>query len=308
MTDPLISAITALVTAAALTALLLTAALARGVPGWLDLPNERSLHARPVPRIGGLAMLIGCVLTQWFGFQTQALDAPRLTSYALWLAALALALVSAIDDRRGLAVLPRLLTHAGAAIALVASLTLTGAGGSGMPLTTVAAGLGMVLMLVWTTNLYNFMDGADGLAGSIAAIGFAGYAWMTPPGDPLGWFCWTLRGAAVGFLACNWHPARVFLGDAGSIPLGFLAAGVGLVGSAHGFWPWWTPVGLFLPFFLDATTTLIIRLLKGRKVWQAHREHAYQRLILAGWRTPWVVAAYAIASLLATIMTISLAT
>lgn len=95
--------------------------------------------------------------------------------------------------------------------------------------------------------------------------------------------CMAIAGAAIGFLACNFPPARVFMGDAGSVPLGFLAGAFGLAGWRAGIWPLWFPLLVFSPFIFDATVTLGRRLSRGERVWQAHRDHAYQRLILAGW-------------------------
>jgi UDP-N-acetylmuramyl pentapeptide phosphotransferase/UDP-N-acetylglucosamine-1-phosphate transferase len=92
-----------------------------------------------------------------------------------------------------------------------------------------------------------------------------------------------LSGAALGFLLFNFDPARVFLGDAGSIPLGFLAGGLGLLGVVKGVWPWWFPLLAFSPFVVDATATLLRRMARREKFWTAHREHYYQRLVRMGW-------------------------
>ncbi|MEZ5741564.1 MAG: glycosyl transferase [Burkholderiaceae bacterium] len=141
----------------------------------------------------------------------------------------------------------------------------------------------VILLLAWFANLYNFMDGADGLAGLMALVGFLTYALLAPADSLMATACTALAGASAGFLALNWPPARVFMGDSGSVPLGFLAGGLGLAGAAAGYWPWWTPLGVFLPFVLDASVTLARRALTGRRIWEAHREHVYQRLILRGW-------------------------
>ncbi|MEZ5653640.1 MAG: glycosyltransferase family 4 protein [Burkholderiaceae bacterium] len=292
----------AAVLAAILCVLGLRFALARGFPNWLDLPNDRSLHVRPVPRIGGLAVLGATIATLIVGAVVGAYPAPTLPTAVLWIATLVLALASALDDRRGLPVLPRLLAHACAAAALVVALAFDPA--TALPVLASPApwvAIALVLAIVWFTNLYNFMDGADGLAGTMTVIGFAGYAWMAPGDDPIAWLAAAIAGAAAGFLRWNWAPARVFLGDAGSIPAGFLAAGIGLLGAARGYWSLWAPVGLFLPFVSDASVTLLTRAIRGRRIWQAHREHAYQRLILQGRPVPWVAAGYATLSLIATV-------
>jgi UDP-GlcNAc:undecaprenyl-phosphate/decaprenyl-phosphate GlcNAc-1-phosphate transferase len=233
----------------------------------LDHPNERSLHARPVPRTGGVALMIGLALAAaWIGY------------FPAWLAlALALAAVSFVDDAKALPVLVRLACHLGAAVAMVAFLPITLA----WPLAAL-----FVLGTVWMTNLYNFMDGSDGLAGGMTLVGFACYgaaAWIGGERDlALVSFC--AAAAALGFLVFNWPPARVFLGDSGSIPLGFLAAAVGLVGwRVHALWPWWFPAVVFSPFAVDATVTLARRAARREPVWRAHREHYYQRLVQLGW-------------------------
>jgi UDP-N-acetylmuramyl pentapeptide phosphotransferase/UDP-N-acetylglucosamine-1-phosphate transferase len=142
----------------------------------------------------------------------------------------------------------------------------------------------LMLAVAWITNLYNFMDGSDGLAGGMAAIGFAAYgmaAWWGGEAA-LAALCVAISSAAVAFLLHNHHPARIFLGDVGSIPLGFLAAGLGIVGWRNDQWPLWFPVLVFGPFIGDATITLVRRLLRRERVWQAHRDHYYQRMVRMG--------------------------
>jgi len=232
----------------------------------LDRPNERSLHERPVPRTGGIAVLLGAAIALGFG----AMD--------LWLPfalAVALAVVSFFDDLRGLPAALRLAAHIGAA-ALVVWFVLS-------PLLAVEIVV-LVLALTWLTNLYNFMDGSDGLAGGMATIGFAAYgaaAWLTGHAA-LATLCAGLSAAAAAFLLHNLHPARIFLGDVGAIPLGFLAGALGLLGWRDDLWPLWFPVLVFGPFIGDATLTLVKRALRGQRVWQAHREHYYQRMVLMG--------------------------
>jgi UDP-N-acetylmuramyl pentapeptide phosphotransferase/UDP-N-acetylglucosamine-1-phosphate transferase len=153
----------------------------------------------------------------------------------------------------------------------------------------------MAVLLVWLVNLYNFMDGSDGLAGGMALIGFSGYAMgamISNRADPaLALACVIVAGAAAGFLLFNFHPARIFLGDAGSIPLGFLAGALGYWGWREGVWPVWFPAVCFSTFIGDASVTLLKRLLRGEKFWQAHREHYYQRMVQSGFghaATAWV--------------------
>lgn len=239
--------------------------------GWarrlaVDVPNERSLHSAPTPRVGGVVALplaLGAML--WL--------APALRGLAV--IALLLVAVSWFDDRRGLPVRMRL-----AAQLLAAGLAVAEMDAGALPLWTFAVA---ALGLVWLTNLYNFMDGANGLAGGMAVFGFGAYG-LAAGGEPeVALASFSLAGAAAGFLLFNVRPARLFLGDAGSIPLGFLAGAIGLYGVLRGLWPVWFPLLVFSPFIADATVTLARRLLRGEKVWQAHREHAYQKLVRLGW-------------------------
>ncbi|MBK8870058.1 MAG: glycosyltransferase family 4 protein [Elusimicrobia bacterium] len=142
-----------------------------------------------------------------------------------------------------------------------------------------------ILGLIWGMNLFNFMDGADGLATGMALIGFGAYALaaQTEGDRDLALVSLLVSGSAGGFLVFNWPPAKAFLGDAGSIPLGFLAGAIGVEGVRRGVWGWEFPFMVFLPFIGDATITLFRRIFRGEIPWQAHRSHYYQRLIQTGW-------------------------
>lgn len=250
----------------AASALVLATLLRLGLHGALDAPNERSLHSRPVPRSGGLGILAATML----GFA--AAQGP-------WLAgacALALAAVSAADDQLGLPAGVRLLVHLLAA-GVFSSVALG-------PAASWILVVALTLALAWMTNLYNFMDGADGLAGGMGLAGFSAYAYAAAEaGDvQLALVCACVAAGALGFLLFNFHPARIFMGDVGSIPLGFLAGAVGLEGVQRGLWPAWFPLLVFAPFIFDASVTLARRLLRGERVWHAHRSHYYQRMILSG--------------------------
>ena len=239
-----------------------------------DHPNERSLHSQPRPRIGGLGIALGV-----FPLGLYATGG----SIALILAcALGLALVSLIDDLRSLPVGVRLAAHGMAAIVVMVVVAFVPWGGD--PLRWLAWLAGLVA-LMWMTNLYNFMDGADGLAGTMALVGFGAYALAASfAGKPaLSLACLSIASASAGFLVHNLPPARVFMGDAGSIALGFLAGALGLYGFTTGAWPLAFPVVVFSPFIVDATVTLLKRLARREPVWRAHRTHYYQRLVLSGW-------------------------
>jgi UDP-N-acetylmuramyl pentapeptide phosphotransferase/UDP-N-acetylglucosamine-1-phosphate transferase len=232
----------------------------------LDRPNERSLHEHPVPRTGGLAIIAGVAAGCLVG-------RPGFGA-TLGLAG-ALAAVSFLDDIFGLRTLLRLALHLAAALlVLIVELRFPG----WLPFAAFA------LAIAWYANLYNFMDGSDGLAGGMALIGFGAYgaAAALSGVHPLAELCLALSAASAAFLTRNFHPASIFMGDVGSVPLGFLAGALGLIGWNDGVWPLWFPILVFAPFVCDATLTLVRRLLRGERVWQAHREHYYQRLVRMG--------------------------
>ena len=270
-------------------------------PGWLDTmldrPNARSLHAGAIPRTGGLALLLGILVAlalvmvpeTWpTGAVEPGAGAETGAWYWVLAALLPVAVVSLLDDRGEVRPRYRLVAH-------LAAGTLMFAGGLGwarldLPGLTLALepmlALPLTLLLVvWMTNLYNFMDGMDGLAGGMAVFGFGALAvlgWRGGDAD-FGLACATIAAAAAGFLTANIPPARLFLGDLGSTSLGLLAVGLALLGNARGLFPLWVAGLAFSPFILDATATLIRRAFQGERLWEAHRSHHYQRLVLAGW-------------------------
>ena len=246
----------------------------------LDRPNARSAHSVPVPRGGGIGLMIALL--------------PALT--ILWLtepgvhwrhalvvtAALLLAAISWADDRRTLAPLPRLATHClAAAVAMMAlpadALILQGL----VPLWPDRV-LG-ALAMIYFINIFNFMDGIDGITGietvtigvGAALVAWFGQAHATLPVEAL-----ILAAIALGWLVWNWHPAKLFLGDVGSVPLGFLIGWLLLRMAADGAWI----AALALPayYLADSSQTLLRRTLRGDKPWQAHQEHAYQKAVQAG--------------------------
>lgn len=250
----------------AFVAMLLTLLLTLNKNGLIqDVPNDRSLHSEPVPRVGGIAIIAG-IMSGWV----------LLFHYWAWwivLPMLGLFMLSLVDDVRGLPVRVRLTAHFVAALIVAA--------GAGVPWLWMVP---VLLYIVWMTNLYNFMDGSDGLAGGMALFGFSfyGIAGLMHDNQAFALLNFTIGAAALGFLYHNFHPARVFMGDAGSIPLGFLAAAFGLWGWQQGYWPAWFPILVFSPFVMDASMTLLKRALRGETPAEAHRDHYYQRLIMMG--------------------------
>jgi len=232
----------------------------------LDQPNHRSLHKHSIPRTGGIAVMAG-VLAAWLLVQT---------SWLLFIPTSILLTVSVIDDIRGLSVRWRLLSQ------LIVS---AGVSMAVLPEYAWWVHVLVVLGITWMMNLYNFMDGSNGLAGGMALFGFGAYAVAAAVSHDLQMAALSasIAAASFAFLLFNFHPARIFMGDGGSVPLGFLAGAIGLLGWQRELWPAWFPVLVFSPFIVDASVTLFKRLLRREKVWQAHRSHYYQRLIQMGW-------------------------
>jgi UDP-N-acetylmuramyl pentapeptide phosphotransferase/UDP-N-acetylglucosamine-1-phosphate transferase len=232
----------------------------------LDAPNPRSSHAAPTPRGGGLAVVTVLVIVWGVVGRGDGL---------LLLLALALAALCWVDDLRGL---PPTIRLVGQTIAV-------GIGQLTLPAEPVFQGLlpmsldraAAALLWLWFVNLYNFMDGIDGITGAeTAVIGLGVLLLAVLAAYP----SVALRGAglfgvALGFLIWNWHPARIFLGDVGSVALGFLVGWLLLNLATRGLWA----AALLLPLYhlADATWTLGRRLLRRERVWQAHRSHFYQR-------------------------------
>ena len=261
----------------------------------LDHPNERSLHMRPTPRTGGVAMVVsllaGALVASAITISSQDGSSLAYVNEELWTLgpALFLALVSFCDDRLGLPVAPRFALQALAACGMalgghmvIRTFTIPGwgvfdFGWASLPLT--------VLFVLWMTNLYNFMDGMDGFAGGMTVIGFGllGYfGWVSH--HPLLFGIAALQtAAAAGFLAHNFPPAKIFMGDVGSISTGFLAGALIVLGCRDAVFDLWVPFIIFSPFILDATVTLLRRALRGERIWEAHRDHFYQRVVLSGW-------------------------
>jgi UDP-N-acetylmuramyl pentapeptide phosphotransferase/UDP-N-acetylglucosamine-1-phosphate transferase len=247
----------------------------------LDRPNERSLHDKPLPRSGGLGLHAG-VLLAW---PIAGTGIPVI----IWISVLGLLMVSLMDDIRGLPVLARLAAHLVASGTVAASVIFPDYG--------LVAACVTTLGITWIINLYNFMDGADGLAGGMTGFGFGFYgiaAWVAgSTGFAL--VNLSIAAAAVAFLLFNFHPARIFMGDVGAVPLGFLAAAMGLIGWLQQDWAWWFPLLVFSPFIVDASVTLARRILRGARFWEAHRDHYYQRLVRMGWgHRPTALAEYAL--------------
>ena len=261
-----------------LAALAASAGAVRLVLGWLrrrqilDHPNERSSHSRPTPRGGGLAVT-PVILAGWL---IADLTGAALSGQPIvMIGALALLLLSWRDDRVGLPARTRLLVHLLAVLAGLFALPAQQPIFQGL-LPFWADRAAAALLWLWFLNLYNFMDGIDGITGIETLCLSAGLILLNLAPVPAA----VTAGAAAGFLIWNWHPARIFLGDSGSVPLGYLLAWLLLRLAGEGHWR----AALILPayYLADATITLGKRAWRREKVWQAHRQHFYQQAVRGG--------------------------
>ncbi len=253
-----------------------------------DRPNERSSHAIPKPRGGGLAVL-AALLPAW-ALTSAIFGATPPGFVAILVATLVLGGISWLDDVKGQPVLLRLIVQFGA-VGLGIVATQMESGGFLLFQGLLPAWLDHLLKAlawVWFINLFNFMDGADGITGvetlSIG-LGLSLVAVMsqetTAAAYPL-----LLAAVAGGFLFWNWAPSKIFLGDVGSVTLGYLLGWLLLVTAAQGQWA----AALLLPLYylVDATLTLVRRALRREKIWRGHREHFYQKALLRGAGHAWI--------------------
>lgn len=259
----------------------------------LDVPNQRSSHTKPTPRGGGLG-LIAAAIASWSVFAAIAGTGHGMAFGLLGASLAGLMIVGWLDDRNSVPVLARLLVHVvcGAAAALLIAFV------------NPASGLAQPLWLLWwgfwavaSINVVNFMDGIDGLVSSQALI-YSAYVWLlTPQGSVASMAAIVLGGSCLGFLVWNWEPARIFLGDSGSGPLGFCMVIVGALASAGIARAPLVFVPLFL-LYLDALATLVIRVRTGENPTSAHRSHLYQRMVAAGMSHSAVASQYGIVALI----------
>jgi len=242
----------------------------------LEEPNERSMHSRPVPAGAGIGIVATALLLwPWWHTRTDPFHLALLAGCA------GLGLLSLVDDHWRLS--PALRFGAQAAVVAACLLALPTAERLVPILPLILERTLLALAWLWFINLFNFMDGIDGLAGSEAvavAIGYLAVVAFAGLDDPFWRLALVIAASAGGYLFWNWHPAMVFMGDAGSIPLGFLLGWLMLDLALAGEWA----AGLILPlyFVADATLTLVQRARRGETPWRAHRQHFYQRAVLGG--------------------------
>lgn len=268
----------------------------------LDIPNQRSSHSLPTPRGGGLAIVLAFYPAVLLAYINQLIQSNL--ALAL-LAGVPVAIIGFIDDHRPVSIRSRIAVHLACSVA--ASLLL--AGMPALPLMQLTVEWGIfgyfivILALVWGLNLFNFMDGIDGIAGSEAVFIALGLAFVSGFGADGQFFLQiALALSVLGFLIWNWPPAKIFMGDVGSGFLGFIS-GVLILSASHSN-PVMLYAGLVLAglFIVDASVTLARRYWTGQKWYQAHCSHAYQHaarryghlkvvlvvwLINSFWLLPW---------------------
>lgn len=254
----------------------------------LDEPNERSLHKAPVPRGGGLGLWLAFfIVSSFYVFYTKT-DITH-THIFIGMGILALMLISWLDDKKSLSPFIRFSVHM--ATVSMGLLTLSDQQlifQGWLPVWADRTLTGFAWL--WFINLYNFMDGIDGITGTqtlYLCAGFIIVTVLTSIALTLTPMALILAGVALGFLILNWHPAKLFLGDVGSIPLGYVTGYLMIMLAVHG--QLGTALALPLYYAADASITLIRRMLAGKKFWQAHREHYYQKAALATMRHDHVV-------------------
>lgn len=244
----------------------------------LDIPNARSNHAAPTPKGGGIAVVFALIICLLIAD----------INYAIILSLLMLAAVSLLDDLIDVPAIIRLLVQI-LAVALPLTLLQVPVFDGALPMWLDKLVTG--ILWVWFINLFNFMDGIDGISPSemfSISLGFCLISVFnnTFP-DPLSVYSLIVYAAACGFLWWNWHPAKIFLGDVGSVPIGFLMGYLLLLAvlSGYGY------AAAILPayYLSDSGITLFKRLVAGKKIWVAHSEHYYQRAVRKGMRHDSVV-------------------
>ena len=272
----------------------------------LDIPNERSSHVTPTPRGGGLIIVSVSLLA----YVIYSKITGRVFSGSYVLGALAIALVSWLDDLLTISFVWRFLIHSLSAILVISTLGyfreiyIPSAGGFDFE---ISGPILTFIWIVWLTNAFNFMDGIDGLAGIQAVV--AGIGW-TVTGKIYGFEEVSLLSGALcfsslAFLFQNWQPAKIFMGDVGSAFLGFSFAVLPLIAknertAGDSVWRILPVIAVSLVwlFLFDTVLTFFQRVFKREKVWQAHRAHIYQKLVITGYSHRFVSILYGAASVL----------
>ena len=271
-----------------------------------DVPNERSSHTQPTPRGGGI-IIVAVSLTVYVAY-TVLVSGTFAWGYLS--GAMLVAGVSWLDDLYSVSFLWRFPVHALAAIIII--MTLGNFEAVSIPLNGnydlgIFGGIVTFLWIVWLTNAYNFMDGIDGIAGLQAVT--AGIGWLLIGRllgfETAGFYGGVLAFSSLGFLIHNWQPAKIFMGDVGSAFLGYSFAVIPLLAKnetaanpAASTYLFFSAAALVWLFVFDTLLTFGRRLLKGEKVWNAHRRHLYQSLVRSGHSHRLVTSLYGLISTL----------
>lgn len=262
--------------------------LARNI---VDTPNERTLHQGIIPRGGGLVIVLFLIASGSLAvllFPLKKVMMILLTSIFAW------SLLSWMDDKMDLSSTTRFCHQTLIALFIVFALSPISELVVSPSMSFQLSGMAYfftVLWIVWMANLYNFMDGMDGLAASqgiIAGITLAVWFYQAQA-YAISFLCMILSASTYGFLLWNWAPAKIFMGDVGSVTLGGLFATLAVVGVSYFDMPFISFGILFSVFIFDATITLIRRAINREKLWQAHRSHFYQRAAQCGFKHQHIV-------------------
>lgn len=263
----------------------------------LDIPNARSSHTQPTPRGGGLGIVIGVLIGAWALFISRMLGLPLKGIAALSVGGGMVALVGWLDDIYRLPYRVRLVVQAISSAIII--ITIGYFHSMAVPFVgdIHLYSIGIPFALLWMmglTNAYNFMDGIDGIAGGQALIAGLGWALigLTSGQSFVGLIGVLLAATSLGFLFHNWPPARIFMGDVGSAFIGFILAVLPIIGGQRD--PRFMIAGILLvwPFVFDTSFTLVRRMIKKENIFEAHRSHIYQRLVIAGYSHRFVTLIY----------------
>ncbi len=248
----------------------------------LDIPNQRSSHSVPTPRGGGVAIVIVASAAHLVAAWLYPGQAGLVLLLGMTLAGYAT--LGWLDDHYDLSTIVRLLVQLLLALAVMSWLIVNDFWIIGDLPAVILTGVAIVWM-VWMANLYNFMDGIDGIAAvETLVLAVTAGAWFGAAGsEGIMLASLAVAGAAIGFLGWNWAPAKIFMGDVGSVSLGAFFALLALLGASVYAMPFSAFVILYGVFLVDASVTLLRRVVRGEKWWQAHRSHYYQRLVQSGW-------------------------
>jgi len=232
-----------------------------------DVPNQRSSHTKPTLKIGGViifSIFFPTIYNEYYSF-----------SINLLLPAFIIFIISFLDDLFHVSNLIRFLFHLFASIIFISLL----------PIDNIFISMFFVISMIWITNLYNFMDGIDGLSVSMTIVGFSSFAYIfyLKSAYDLSVISSLLVFVVLPFFYFNFIKSKIFIGDSGATTIGFLAGALGLIGWTNELFPIWFPILIFVPFGADATLTLILRLYERKNPFQPHNEFFFHKLIFLGY-------------------------